>query len=78
MLAAVGALVVAGVAAGLSQATAPGSNGRIVVFGMAVGAVNGPGDTLNDLYVMGPDGTHRRPITRTRNYDGSPDWGSRR
>jgi Tol biopolymer transport system component len=53
-------------------------DGKSIVFGTAVGAVNGPGGTLNDLFVMNADGTHRRPITRTRNYDGSPDWGPRR
>ena len=53
-------------------------DGKSIVFGMAVGAVNRPGATLNDLFVMNADGTHRRPITRTWSYDGSPDWGPRR
>src|SRR5215831_933510 len=45
-------------------------DGKSIVFGTVVGAVNRPGATLNDLFVMNADGSHRRPITRTRNYDG--------
>jgi Tol biopolymer transport system component len=52
-------------------------DGKSIVFGMVVGAVNRPHATLNDLFVMNADDSHRRPITRTRNWDGSPDWGPR-
>ena len=30
---------------------------------------------LPDVFVMGSDGTEVRPVTRTRNWDGTPDWG---
>jgi hypothetical protein len=30
-----------------------------------------------DLFVMSADGTDIRPLTRSPNWDGSPDWGSR-
>ena len=52
-------------------------DGKSIVFGMVVGAVNTPGSTLNDVFVMNADGTHIRPFTRTKNWDGSPDWGPR-
>lgn len=56
----------------------PGSwspDGKSIVFGMVPGAVNRPGSTLNDVFVMNADGSHRRAITRTKNWDGAADWG---
>ena len=53
-------------------------DGESIVFATRIGAVNPPGATLNDVFVMDADGSHRRPITRTRNWDGSPDWGPQR
>lgn len=53
-------------------------DGASIVFSTDVGAVNPPGATLDDVFVMTADGTDVRPVTRTRNWDGSPDWGPRR
>lgn len=53
-------------------------DGKSIVFSMVVGAANPSGGTLNDVFVMHADGSHVRSITRTRNWDGSPDWGPRR
>ena len=53
-------------------------DGKWIVFGTVVGAVNRSGATLNDVFVMNADGSHIRPITRTVNWDGSPDWGPQR
>jgi TolB protein len=48
-----------------------------IVFSTVHGAVNPPGSTLNDIFVMTANGTHIQPITRTKNYEGNPDWGPR-
>jgi TolB protein len=53
-------------------------DGQSIVFATVVGAVNPPGATLADVFVMTADGTDIRPVTRARNWDGSPDWGPRR
>jgi Tol biopolymer transport system component len=53
-------------------------DGQSIVFATAVGAVNPPGATLPDVFVMTADGTDIRPVTRARNWDGSPDWGPQR
>lgn len=53
-------------------------DGESIVFGTVVSAVKAPAGALNDVFVMNADGTHIRPVTRTRNWDGSPDWGPRR
>ena len=52
-------------------------DGKSIVFGTVFGAVNRPHATLNDVFVMNADGSHVRPITRTKKWDGSPDWGPR-
>ena len=52
-------------------------DGESIVFATVVGAVNPPGATLDDVFVMSADGTDIRPVTRARNWDGSPDWGPR-
>ena len=46
-------------------------------FRHVVGAVNRPHATLNDVFVMNADGSHVRPLTCTKKWDGSPDWGLR-
>jgi hypothetical protein len=33
--------------------------------------------TLPDLFVMNADGTHMRPLTRTKNWETEADWGTR-
>ena len=53
-------------------------DGESIVFSTVVGAVNPPGATLTDVFVMSADGTDIRPVTRARNWDGSPDWGPAR
>jgi Tol biopolymer transport system component len=50
-------------------------DGKSIVFSTVVGAVNPPGSTLTDVFVMTADGRNMRPITRTRNWDGEADWG---
>ena len=52
-------------------------DGKSIVFSTVVGAVNRPSATLADVFVMSADGTDIRPVTRTRNWDGSADWGPR-
>src|SRR5262249_34595143 len=52
-------------------------DGESIVFSTVVGAVNPPGATLNDVFVMTADGTDIRPVTRSRNWDGEADWGPR-
>ena len=53
-------------------------DGQSIVFSTIVGAVNPPGATLPDVFVMTADGTDIRPVTRARNWDGWADWGPRR
>jgi Tol biopolymer transport system component len=53
-------------------------DGASIVFSTVVGAVNPPGATLTDVFVMTADGTDIRPVTRARNWDGEADWGPRR
>jgi Tol biopolymer transport system component len=53
-------------------------DGQSILFATAVGAVNPPGASLPYVFVMTADGTDIRPVTRARNWDGSPDWGPRR
>ena len=53
-------------------------DGDSIVFATRVGAVNPPGASLTDVFVMSADGTDIRPVTRSRNYDAAPDWGPRK
>jgi TolB protein len=52
-------------------------DGESIVFATVVGAVNPPGATLTDVFIMSADGTNIRPVTRARNHDSEPDWGPR-
>jgi TolB protein len=52
-------------------------DGASIVFMTTDGATRGLG-LLPDVFVMSADGTDIRPVTRSRNWDGSPDWGPRR
>jgi TolB protein len=51
-------------------------DGASIVFATTAGATRGLG-LLPDVFVMRADGTDMRPVTRSRNWDGSPDWGPR-
>jgi len=53
-------------------------DGESIVFATVIGAVNPPGAGLDDVFVMSADGTDIRPVTRARNWDGTPDWGPSR
>ena len=53
-------------------------DGESIVFSTLVGAANPPGAGLDDVFVMSADGTDIRPVTRARNWDGTPDWGPSR
>jgi TolB protein len=53
-------------------------DGQSIVFSTVVGAVNPPGSSLTDVFVMAADGTDIGPVTRARNSDASADWGPRR
>jgi Tol biopolymer transport system component len=48
-------------------------DGREIVFGTSHGAVGG---SLPDLFVMDADGTHVRPLTRSKNFESEADWGT--
>jgi Tol biopolymer transport system component len=50
-------------------------DGGSIVFSTVVGAVGGDQTDLVDVFVMSADGTDIRPVTRDRNWDGTPDWG---
>ena len=48
------------------------------MFATNHGAVEATGaGNLPDLFVMSADGTDIRPVTRSKNWDGDPDWGAR-
>ena len=47
-------------------------DGKSITFPTSAGAV-GPG--LPDVYIMNADGTDLRQLTKTRNFEASPDWG---
>ena len=49
-------------------------DGTSIVFETNAGAL-GPG--LTDIFEMSAEGTGLRQITRTRNFEGAADWGSR-
>lgn len=50
-------------------------DGRSIVFSTTVGTNTTSGADLPDVFVMAADGTSIRPVTRARNWEGSPDWG---
>jgi TolB protein len=50
-------------------------DGRSIVFATTDGATRTPRSNLPDVFTMRVDGTHITPVTRERNWDGSPDWG---
>ncbi len=51
-------------------------DGSSIVFATYHGAVvGGACCNLPDVFVMSADGTDVRPVTRSQNWDGDPDWG---
>jgi TolB protein len=52
-------------------------DGQWIVFSTSAGATPGPtNDRLwPDVFVIKTDGTGLTPVTRTKNWEGSPDWG---
>jgi len=51
-------------------------DGGSILFATYRGAYEAPPDNnLPDLFVMSADGTDMRPITRSKEWDGDPDWG---
>jgi TolB protein len=50
-------------------------DGRSIVFATTDGATRTAHSDLPDVFTMGIHGTSLRPVTRERNWDGSPDWG---
>jgi Tol biopolymer transport system component len=53
-------------------------DGRSIVFSTTIGARTSVGADLPDVFIMAANGTSIRPVTRARNWDGSPDWGPQR
>jgi Tol biopolymer transport system component len=50
-------------------------DGTSVVFTTGAGATTTSGSTWPDVFVIKADGTGLTPVTRTRNWEGTPDWG---
>ena len=51
-------------------------DGSSILFASNRGAIEAqPGNNLPDIFVMSVDGTDVRPVTRSREWDGDPDWG---
>jgi Tol biopolymer transport system component len=52
-------------------------DGKSILFSTSVGAVNGHCAycPFPDVYVARADGSHVKPLSRTTNWEGSPDWG---
>jgi len=50
--------------------------GTQIVFTTTDGATQGPASDWPDVFVMHADGTHITPVTRTKNWEGVPQWGS--
>lgn len=51
-------------------------DGTSIVFATTKGATKTARSNLPDIFTMRVDGSGIRPVTRVRNWDGSPDWGS--
>ena len=52
-------------------------DGKSVVFAATARATGTRRSNLPDVFTIGLDGTGMKPITREKNWDGSPDWGTR-
>jgi Tol biopolymer transport system component len=63
---------------GALQAGSYSPDGSSICFATYRGAVEtGPASRVPDVFVMSADSTDVRPVTRTPNFDGDPDWGSK-
>lgn len=51
-------------------------DGKQIVFSTNDGGTTGPGSGWPDVFVMHADGTHITPVTRTKNWEGTPQWGA--
>ena len=51
------------------------ADGSAIVFATTRGSIKTKGSNLPDVFTVAVDGTGLRPVTRSRNWDGSPDWG---
>ncbi len=49
--------------------------GAAIVFATTSGSIKTKHSDLPDVFTVGLDGAGLRPVTRSRNWDGSPDWG---
>jgi hypothetical protein len=49
-------------------------SGDQIVFTTTLGAVRGTASSWPDVFTMRADGSHITPVTRTRNWEGSPVW----
>jgi Tol biopolymer transport system component len=50
-------------------------DGAVIVFATTSGSIKTRDSNLPDVFTVGLDGTGLRPVTRSRNWEGSPDWG---
>ena len=50
-------------------------DGSAIVFATTRESIKTKDSNLPDVFTVGVDGTDLRPVTRSRNWDGSPDWG---
>jgi Tol biopolymer transport system component len=53
-------------------------DGTAIVFATTKGSIKRNRSNLPDVFTVGVDATGLRPVTRSRNWDGSPDWGPAR
>jgi Tol biopolymer transport system component len=51
-------------------------DGSHIVFATNDGGTHSPGSDWPDVFVMHADGTHITPVTRTKNWEGTPQWGA--
>jgi len=52
-------------------------NGKQIVYTTSAGASSSPSSDYPDVFTMDADGKHVTPVTRTKNWEGTPSWGSR-
>ena len=50
-------------------------DGTQIVFATSAGATSTQGSDWPDVFVMHADGTHITRVTRTKNWEGTPQWG---